>query len=419
MITAWMLHAAVVSAVLTAAALVAEQVLRLWRREARFVWGAAMALSIALPALSVAQSLGWLPQLVGLREAPGLLGAPLGAVLPAITVGAGTPRMDVLLALVWAFASLAAVTRFAIAARSLELRRQWWRPALVDGERLLVSPDAGPAVVGFRRPAIVVPEWILDLDASLRALVLKHEREHLDRGDPWLLLGAVVIAAAAPWNLLLWYQLHRLRAAMELDCDQRVLRAYPDARRYGSLLLAVAQRADRGALLAPALTESNSLLSRRITAMRVAMPKHRFTRTLLLATVASSLFAIACDMKSPGEPKAEASEAPKVAGPVIAQGPYFEFQVEQPVTPLRRSTAPRYPDLLRQAGVSGEVLAQFVVDENGLMVPGSFKVLKSSHDLFTKAVKNALPQMRFNPALVGGKAVKQVVQQPFAFAISK
>lgn len=49
----------------------------------------------------------------------------------------------------------------------------------------------------------------------------------------------------------------------------------------------------------------------------------------------------------------------------------------------------------------------------------SFKVLKSSHDLFTAAVKNALPNMRFHAAEVGGKPVKQLVQMPFQFSLSK
>ena len=39
--------------------------------------------------------------------------------------------------------------------------------------------------------------------------------------------------------------------------------------------------------------------------------------------------------------------------------------------------------------------------------------------LFTQAVKNALPNMRFYPAEVGGKKVKQLVQQPFTFSLSK
>ncbi len=103
----------------------------------------------------------------------------------------------------------------------------------------------------------------------------------------------------------------------------------------------------------------------------------------------------------------------------LSDQPYFEFQVEKPVVPAPGSAQPRYPDILRQAGVEGEVLAQFVVDADGRYEAGTFKVLKSSHDLFTQAVKNALPNMRFYPAEVGGKKVKQLVQQPFTFSLSK
>jgi protein TonB len=104
---------------------------------------------------------------------------------------------------------------------------------------------------------------------------------------------------------------------------------------------------------------------------------------------------------------------------VQSDQPYFEFQVEKPVVPAPGSTSPRYPDMLRQAGVEGEVLAQFVVDTTGRAEAGSLKILKSSHDLFVQSVKNALPQMKFIPAEVGGRKVKQLVQQPFTFSISK
>ncbi len=50
---------------------------------------------------------------------------------------------------------------------------------------------------------------------------------------------------------------------------------------------------------------------------------------------------------------------------------------------------------------------------------GSYKVLKTTHELFGSAVKNALPGMRFIPAEVGGRRVRQLVQQPFTFAIGK
>jgi len=110
----------------------------------------------------------------------------------------------------------------------------------------------------------------------------------------------------------------------------------------------------------------------------------------------------------------------KEGGAVVqSDQPYFDFQVEKPVVPAPGSISPRYPDMLRQAGVEGEVLAQFVVDTTGKAEPGSLKILKSSHDMFVQSVKNALPNMKFIPAEVGGRKVKQLVQQPFTFSISK
>ena len=104
--------------------------------------------------------------------------------------------------------------------------------------------------------------------------------------------------------------------------------------------------------------------------------------------------------------------------PIDMNQPFFEFQVEKPVVPNGGST-PRYPDILRSAGVEGEVLAQFVVDTSGRVEMPTFKVLRSSHDLFISAVRQALPGMKFIPAEVGGRRVKQLVQQPFTFAIQK
>lgn len=107
-------------------------------------------------------------------------------------------------------------------------------------------------------------------------------------------------------------------------------------------------------------------------------------------------------------------------GPV-PQGdqPYFDFQVEKPVVAAPGSQGPSYPDMLRSAGIEGQVMAQFVVDTTGRAEMNTFKALKSDNDLFTNAVKNALQRMRFLPAEVGGRKVKQLVQQPFQFSLNK
>lgn len=96
---------------------------------------------------------------------------------------------------------------------------------------------------------------------------------------------------------------------------------------------------------------------------------------------------------------------------------YFNFQVEKVAVALPGSPTPVYPEQLKAAGVEGEALVQFVVDTLGRAEPGSFKVLRASHDAFAQAVRATLPRMRFLPAEVGGARVRMVVQQPFVFAL--
>jgi protein TonB len=105
-------------------------------------------------------------------------------------------------------------------------------------------------------------------------------------------------------------------------------------------------------------------------------------------------------------------------GPVSNDQTYFEFQVEKPAAAVSGSQQPQYPETLRSAGIEGEVDAQFVVDTTGRADPATLKISKATNDLFSAAVRDALPGMRFNPAEIGGRRVKQLVQQPFTFTIT-
>ena len=103
----------------------------------------------------------------------------------------------------------------------------------------------------------------------------------------------------------------------------------------------------------------------------------------------------------------------RVAVPAV----YFEFQVEKPAMARPGNPAPVYPAHLREGGISGEVLAQFVVDQNGRAEVRTLKFLRVSHNDFAKAVRDVLPRMRFFPAELGGCKVRQVVQLPFGFRV--
>jgi periplasmic protein TonB len=98
---------------------------------------------------------------------------------------------------------------------------------------------------------------------------------------------------------------------------------------------------------------------------------------------------------------------------------YFEFQVEKPAESMPDNPKLKYPSVLESSGIAGEVQAQFVVRSDGKADMDTFKVLKSTNELFTQAVKNVLPRMRFSPAQIGGKPVNQLVQQAFQFAVPR
>lgn len=97
---------------------------------------------------------------------------------------------------------------------------------------------------------------------------------------------------------------------------------------------------------------------------------------------------------------------------------YSENQVEK-IVEVTRPASPRYPDALRSVGVEGTVQVTFVVGTNGRVEPGSIKVASTPHRLFSDAVRSALLDMRFRPAEVGGRAVRQLVAQSFQFKLQK
>jgi len=94
-------------------------------------------------------------------------------------------------------------------------------------------------------------------------------------------------------------------------------------------------------------------------------------------------------------------------------------QVEKQVAVVPGAAPPRYPEVLRSAGVEGQVTAIFVVDELGRAEEGSVRFARSDNHLFEEAVRAALRKMRFIPAEIGGRKVRQLVQMPFVFTLTR
>ncbi len=94
-----------------------------------------------------------------------------------------------------------------------------------------------------------------------------------------------------------------------------------------------------------------------------------------------------------------------------------EIQVDFIVARDPASAAPSYPAELLTRNVEGSVQAQYVVDTTGHAEAGSLRILRATHPLFAEAVRNALPDMRFSPARLAGRKVRQLVEQEFTFRI--
>ena len=97
---------------------------------------------------------------------------------------------------------------------------------------------------------------------------------------------------------------------------------------------------------------------------------------------------------------------------------YSENQVER-IGEVIRGASPRFPAVLRNSGVEGEVQVSFVVGTNGRVEPSSIAVTTSPHRMFSESVRSALLDARFRPAEVGGRPVRQLVAQSFMFRLAK
>lgn len=153
------------------------------------------------------------------------------------------------------------------------------------------------------------------------------------------------------------------------------------------------------------------------------------TSTIPLLALLAGLAACASSSASRASEDAPRPEVIETVSPVPAastaasgerrEPPYFEFQVEVPVRARRGGCAPSLPEELRQPGNKGSTIGQFVVDTAGVPEVHTFKVIRETHPAYSAAVREALPCMRFSPASIRGRRVRQLVQQPFVFDVRK
>lgn len=87
---------------------------------------------------------------------------------------------------------------------------------------------------------------------------------------------------------------------------------------------------------------------------------------------------------------------------------------EEPRT--KKSVDPAYPEILKRAGIEGEVWIKAVINEQGFVEKA--EVIKTSNKDFNAATIDAAKKWEFVPANKDGKAIKAEVTIPFRFRLS-
>jgi hypothetical protein len=301
-ILAFMFYSLAVAALAALAGWLAEKAFGQLGRARRVAWIAGLCAALLVPLLALVPQ-DALPAPGG-SPAPSATANPIVWVLtvpPAVAqfgdarVGAWT--LDAAAALAWAMLSATAMLYYGASAWRLSRLARRWRETHIDDRAVTVAPDLGPAVFGWIRPKIIFPAWLTAAPPECQRLVLAHEAQHLAARDPQVLAVANVVCALFPWNPALAWMLRRLRFAMEVDCDARVLRGGADAGNYGMALLYVSERQSRfpaaAAGNAMALIERASQLERRIHIMFSTRKLSALAATLCLALASTCIVAAA------------------------------------------------------------------------------------------------------------------------------
>ncbi len=105
-------------------------------------------------------------------------------------------------------------------------------------------------------------------------------------------------------------------------------------------------------------------------------------------------------------------------GPIDLTQTFLEAVVDE--RPERLSgPVPRYPEMLRQAGVEGIVLLEFVIDTSGRVPEESVKILQSTNRAFEAPARNVIVRSLYRAGRVRGVPVRVLVQQQIGFTIQR
>jgi periplasmic protein TonB len=104
--------------------------------------------------------------------------------------------------------------------------------------------------------------------------------------------------------------------------------------------------------------------------------------------------------------------------PAPPEGP-VDIRVVEEVPVLLSHPVPRYPDILRQAGIEGRVVIEAVIDTMGRAERDGLRIASSSHALFGPEASALVLGSRYRPARFAGRPVRVRILVPVVFALHR
>ncbi len=292
---------------------------------------------------------------------------------------------------------------------------------LEDHIRIVVSNShPSPLTFGWLSPVVVLPQHLLAAPEDLR-LTLAHEFVHIRRRDylwHWCehVVGALFFIH--PAVALFRNETSILR---EITCDAEVLASVGDRSRYARLLFRYSTAEQSGGRLAIGILLRENHLKKRIVAMKGLLDSSALNRSkrigiaVSITLVTLAVVAVACtdvlveSTSRTSDPAPERTEKHDDAYAVVEQMPELVGGLASLQNHLR------YTEDAGNAGVSGRVIVQFVVDEKGEVVdPEITRGIGSGLD---EAAIEAVRQATFRPGIQDGKPVRVRMAIPITFKL--
>ncbi len=302
------------------------------------------------------------------------------------------------------------------------IRDMQWRVGVAP--EIYLSPEIdSPVTFGWRKPAVLFPASFLEMSESLQRPIACHELLHVERRD-WLNIVIEDVLRSLLWfHPAIWWAVGRIHLSREQVVDREVLRVTGERGPYLESLLHIASLRGR-----PAAVPAPLLLKERHLVQRVALmlKESTMTRSRLIfsLTAITGLLLWTGTYAAAWFPLITPAAPAPVTAPARDSGTLPTAKAQEPMrvgadvqaSKLIRKVDPLYPEVAKNARVSGIVLLEVDVNEAGIV--SNLRIIRG-HPLLDQAAMDAVRQWRYSPTLINGAAIPVRTTVAVTFTLSE